>query len=137
VPRKDECAALGAGFAVTSMAVGTDGGSLHLLCRSVRGRWAIVSDGRLGTVPAGTQRYPLLELGAADKNTLFVVADRLYRSADGGQTWHAVLRYGPNADLGPPEFQDGTVGRWFTDDGRVVWTTSNAGRTWHGVSFSS
>lgn len=135
--RPDGCTNVGPGFAATAMAVGAQGTSLHLLCRSVHGRWAIVSDGRRGTLPPGTQHYPAMELGAADANTLFVVADRLYRSADGGQTWHAVLRYSPNQDLGPPEFESGSVGRWFTDGGRVVWKTTDSGRTWHGVSFSS
>jgi photosystem II stability/assembly factor-like uncharacterized protein len=136
-PRTDQCTKIRGGFTAVSMAVGTDGASMHLLCRNTYGRWAISSDGRRGTLPPGTDRYPLVELGASDAQTLFVVADRLYRSADGGQTWHAVLRYAPNADLGPPEFENGEVGRWFTDGGRVVWTTKDSGRTWQGVSFSS
>lgn len=136
--RSDGCTKLGSGFAAFSMAVGPSGASLHLLCRDVRDRWAIVSVGRRGTVPAGvTKSVSSLELGAADQGTLFLVADGLYRSADGGQTWHAVLRYAPKADLGPPEFENAAVGRWFTDGGRVVWTTTDSGRTWHGVSFSS
>jgi hypothetical protein len=136
-PRGDVCTKLGAGYSATSIAVGADGATLHVLCRSVHGRWALFTGDRRATVPPGTGRYPLLELGAADAKTLFVVADRLYRSADGGQTWHAVLRYSPNSDLGAPQFEDAGVGRWFTDGGRVMWTTSDSGYTWRGLSFSS
>jgi photosystem II stability/assembly factor-like uncharacterized protein len=135
--RGDVCTKLGVGYSATSIAVGADGAALHVLCRNGHGRWAMFSGGRRATLPPGAEHYPLVELGAADAKTLFVVADRLYRSADGGQTWHAVLRYGPNSDLGAPEFESATVGRWFTDEGRVMWTTTDAGYTWHGVSFSS
>jgi hypothetical protein len=135
--RGDVCTKLGSAYSATSIAVGADGATLHVLCRSVHGRWGIVSGGRRATLPPGAGRYPLVELGAADARTLFVVADRLYRSADGGQTWHAVLRYAPNSDLGAPEFENAEVGRWFTDGGRVMWTTTDSGYTWQGVSFSS
>jgi hypothetical protein len=136
-PRGDVCTTLGPDYSATSIAVGADGATLHVLCRSVHGRWAIFTGGRRATLPPGAGRYPLVELGAVDAKTLFVVADRLYRSADGGQTWHAVLRYSPNSDLGAPEFEDADVGRWFTDGGRVMWTTTDSGNTWRGVSFSS
>ncbi|HEV7193161.1 MAG TPA: hypothetical protein VGN35_08125 [Jatrophihabitantaceae bacterium] len=79
-------------------------------------------------------------LGAASASTLFVSSDVLYRSTDGGATWHRVQVNG----VGPPNatwigFETASVGRVIAGDtnGRphVIWTTRDAGRTWSAHIF--
>jgi len=68
---------------------------------------------------------------------LLVSSDDTYRSIDGGQTWS---RLGANSGSDPGQvswigFENGTVGRAISTDGRTVWTTTDAGSTWTGHTF--
>ena len=72
-----------------------------------------------------------------DPTTVLVAAGRgAYRSTDGGQSWQPIPelsgRPGGVSFIG---FESPTVGRAITDNGRKVWTTSNAGRTWTAFVF--
>lgn len=80
-------------------------------------------------------------LGAASATTLLVSSDVLYRSTDGGSSWHKVAVNG----AGPPDatwigFETDLVGRVVQGDanGRphIIWTTRNGGQTWSAHPFA-
>ncbi len=75
-------------------------------------------------------------IAAVDAHTLILVADRLFRSTDGGVQLSTALDQAPVGDLGPPGFQNGQVGRWINNDGHTIWTTTDGGATWNGAAFS-
>jgi hypothetical protein len=129
---------IGAKYAgLRSEAVASDG-SLYLVCTTKAGTrlFRYGSTAPIGLAPGVTDVSGSVELTAADAKTLLLVADRLYRSTDGGHSWRVVLDHAPNSDLGPPAFEDATLGHWATDGGRVFWTTTDGGATWTETVFS-
>jgi photosystem II stability/assembly factor-like uncharacterized protein len=124
-----------------------DDGSVTLLCTprqadSTSQQFTVTStnDGAK-FVPGGRQALgsgPISALGAASASTLLVSSDDTYRSDDGGQTWS---RLGANSGSSPGVvswfgFESTTVGRAISSDGRTVWTTLDAGKTWSKHTFS-
>lgn len=80
-------------------------------------------------------------LGAASSSTLFVSSDALYRSTDGGDSWHKVRVNGAGpADATWIGFESASIGRVVEADStgrpRLIWTTRNAGATWTEHSFA-
>jgi photosystem II stability/assembly factor-like uncharacterized protein len=128
------------------MATAADG-SVTLLCTprlagSSSAPFTITStNGGSKFVPGRRQALggaPISALGAASASMLLVSSDDTYRSVDGGQTWS---RLGANAGSSPGVvswigFESATVGRAISSDGRTVWTTLDAGKTWSAHRFS-
>jgi photosystem II stability/assembly factor-like uncharacterized protein len=128
------------------MATAADG-SVTLLCTprladSAGRPFTVTStDGGAGYRPGGRQSLGsarISALGAASASVLLVSSDDTYRSDDGGQTWR---RLDANAGSGPGAvswfgFESATVGRAISSDGRTVWTTPDAGKTWSAHKFS-
>lgn len=128
------------------MATAADG-SVTLLCTprltgsSSRPFTVTSTDGGVAFQPGGRQALgsaPISALGAASASVLLVSSDDTYRSNDGGQTW---ARLGANAGSSPGVvswfgFESSTVGRAISSDGRTVWTTLDAGKTWSKHTFS-
>jgi photosystem II stability/assembly factor-like uncharacterized protein len=128
------------------MATAADG-SVTLLCTprlagsSSRPFTVTSTDGGVAFQPGGRQALgsaPISALGAASASVLLVSSDDTYRSTDGGQTW---ARLGANAGSSPGVvswfgFESTTVGRAISSDGRTVWTTLDAGKTWSKHTFS-
>jgi hypothetical protein len=73
-------------------------------------------------------------LGAASSSVLVVSADDMYRSTDGGQSWHPLGAAGPGKAswIG---FESATVGRAISANYRTIWTTTDAGATWSNHTF--
>jgi photosystem II stability/assembly factor-like uncharacterized protein len=84
-------------------------------------------------LPGGTSA---VRVSAVGPHTLFAAADALYRSTDSGTSWQVVLDHPADPTLPPPGFQSESVGRWLTDGGRDIWTTTDGGRSWTGLAFS-
>ena len=128
------------------MATAADG-SVTLLCTprqagSASGPFTVTSaDGGAHFQPGGRHELgsaPISALGAASASVLLASSDDTYRSADGGQSWR---RLGANAGSTPGPvawlgFESTTVGRAISSDGRTVWTTLDAGKTWSPHAFS-
>lgn len=107
-------------------------GSLDLLCAN---QLVVGADSPLShrvDLPGGSG----MQVSAVGPGTLFAAGDALYRSTDGGATWQVVLDHPSDPASGPPGFQSETLGRWLTDGGRVIWTTTDGGRSWSGLAFS-
>ncbi len=67
---------------------------------------------------------------------LFVVADALYRSGDGGQTWQRIYSVHLQGNSMPwLGFESATLGRLVSGDGSTIWTTHDAGLTWTAHTF--
>ena len=130
-----------------SLMATADDGSVTLLCTprqadSTSQQFTVTStnDGAK-FVPGGRQALgsaPISALGAASASVLLVSSDDTYRSDDGGRTWH---RLGANAGSSPGAvswfgFESTTVGCAISSDGRTVWTTLDAGKTWSKHTFS-
>ncbi len=128
------------------MATAADG-SVTFLCTprlagsSSRPFTVTSTDGGVAFRPGARQALgsaPISALGAASASVLLVSSDDTYRSDDGGRTWH---RLGANAGSSPGAvswfgFESTTVGRAISSDGRTVWTTLDAGKTWSKHTFS-
>ena len=76
---------------------------------------------------------PATAFAAASEHVLLVGSDVLYRSADGGASF-APVPDGPGQVrwLG---FESATLGRALSADGRTIWTTRDAGRSWAAYTF--
>jgi photosystem II stability/assembly factor-like uncharacterized protein len=121
-----------------------DDGSVTLLCTPRLGsgpQFTVTSTDGGSTFRPGRRQalgsFSAGALGAASNSVLLVSSDDTYRSSDGGQTWS---RLGANSGSDPGQvswigFENGTVGRAISTDGRTVWTTTDAGSTWTGHTF--
>lgn len=80
-------------------------------------------------------------IGAASQSVLFVQSDVLYRSTDGGGSWHRVQSAGRGPlDASYLGFQTGTTGRVAEPapgqpGARTIWTTRDAGQSWTSYTF--
>ncbi|MBE7189354.1 hypothetical protein [Jatrophihabitans endophyticus] len=106
------------------VAVSTDGGANFTL-RS--GSLAFADVARTGYTDGGGALPGVL---AGDASTVLAVAGQgVSVSRDGGGSWNqAADLTGSFAGVG---FENQRVGRAVTADGSQIWTTRNAGRTWH------
>lgn len=114
-------------------------GVVSLLCRVRRApqRWFVATstDGgarfvpQPGKVPGATAQ--MLTSGSA--TVLVTAGDGLARSTDGGTSWHRVASV--SAPLGFVGFESATVGRAVSADGKTIWTTRDAGKSWQPVTF--
>jgi photosystem II stability/assembly factor-like uncharacterized protein len=86
--------------------------------------------GRTFSARPGTVAAAAADQLAGDPATVLLAAgDGLVRSADGGRSWQAVVR--PSGVIGFVGFESAQVGRVVADGGRSIWTTRDAGRSWH------
>jgi photosystem II stability/assembly factor-like uncharacterized protein len=121
-------------------------GSLTLACQprqaGLTGGFIVSSTdgGRKFTDATGRITHgPISLVGAASARVLFLVADVLYRSTDGGATWRPVQPVpGAAIFIG---FETATTGRLIAQPvagqsgSASVWTTTSAGETWTRYMF--
>lgn len=141
---RDTTCPQGGGEIDANLMTTADDGSVTLLCTPRLGsgpQFTVTStDGGSKFRPGRRQALgslPAAALGAASNSVLLVSSDDTYRSIDGGQTWSR-LGVNSGSDPGPVSwigFENGTVGRAISTDGRTVWTTTDAGSTWTGHTF--
>lgn len=82
-----------------------------------------------GEIPLGSA-----SLLTGDPDTVLVAAgDGMARSTDGGATWQPVTDV--TGRIGFVGFESDTVGRAVSADGSTIWTTRDAGLTWHAASI--
>jgi photosystem II stability/assembly factor-like uncharacterized protein len=93
-------------------------------------------DGRTFTARVPRGKTPLVWLlAAASHDDQFLEGiGGLYRSTNAGDSWARVSAV--TGRVSYIAFQTTTVGRAVTDGGRKIWTTLDAGRTWHAFDFS-
>lgn len=129
-----------AGFEVdsTALAAGTNG-TVIVLCTARPGSspdFVAVSHDHGSTFARAAGSVPTsVDLVAGDTKTVLVAAGAVARrSTNGGASWARIDDLaGTVSFLG---FESKTVGRAVTDGGRTIWTTHDAGRTWHAFDFS-
>lgn len=156
--RPDPCPRWDGGVAggevdTTSIAIGADR-SVTVLC-TARGAAGPVhtmtstDGGHHFTTAPDLGPETVTAVGAASAKVLFLGLDGPYRSTDGGRNWEQVFGVSEQGFLTAPGrvsqigFQTPTVGRMLElrggDDpgmtGSVVWTTSDAGKTWSAYPF--
>jgi hypothetical protein len=123
-----------------SLMTTAEDGSLSLVCTARGGppiaQFTVTStDGGTTFRPGGRGAFSSLAgaLGAASSSVLLVSGDDTYRSVNGGRTW-LLSAAGPGKAswIG---FENATVGRAISMNGRTIWTTADAGATWSNHTF--
>lgn len=87
------------------------------------------------TRPAAGEKLTPASLIASPSHSVQLVVEpsgRVYRSDDTGNTWTPVPQLRDVTFIG---FESGSVGRALGDNGRAIWTTSDAGATWSELLF--
>lgn len=135
--RGEQCAADGGENDSRALTTASDG-TVFLVCRDrTSGRQAIAvstDDGsRWTTGPASLGAADVTAFGAASASTMLVGTDDTYRSTDGGRRFTRPDGIGPVAYLG---FASDTVAHAIAADGRTIYTSTDAGKTWQGVRFA-
>ncbi|MEO7288376.1 MAG: hypothetical protein ABI140_15755, partial [Jatrophihabitantaceae bacterium] len=141
----DPCPAQSGGNELDTRATTTAAdGSISVLCSSRApggGQFTMTStDGgaHFNAAPASLGTVTGNALGAASATTLLVSLDRLYRSTDGGRSWHPVSGPSQASYIG---FESGSVGRVLGPVAQgslgsaTVWTTRDAGANWTSHTF--
>jgi photosystem II stability/assembly factor-like uncharacterized protein len=122
----------------TALSTAPDG-SAAVLCRS-RGadsQFVAVRAVGQGAFRAGSRdalgAAPVGALAAASRSVVLVSSDDTYRSSDGGRHFRRLSANGDGSPgaLGWLGFASPTVGHGISVDRRTLWTTADAGRTWH------
>ena len=118
-------------------------GSITVLCtpHSENGwQFTVTSTDGGATFHTGYRRAlgaaPISALGAASASTILVSSDDTYRSTDGGRHFSRVSAtnrssVGRVRGMG---FASSAVGHAMSLDGRTIWTTTDAGRTWRAAT---
>lgn len=132
----DPCQASGTDFHATGVSAG-NGAHLTVLCSPVSGHGSSYvttsSDGgssftpQSGAIPAGAAGGLLT--GSPDTVLLSGGDDGVERSIDGGVHWQPVS--GPSGQITFVGSESTTTARVVADGGRSIWTTRDAGATWH------
>jgi photosystem II stability/assembly factor-like uncharacterized protein len=145
--RGEPCPQPAAGVEVDSVdAAAAPDGSLTIACQprqaGLAGGFTMTSTDGVHSFDTGAGRItrgPVSLVGAASSRVLFLVADTLYRSTDGGASWTPV-RSGPGAAIFIG-FETATTGRVIAQPApghsgsATVWTTTDAGQTWTPYTF--
>lgn len=141
--RADPCRSVGAvsaemPLAASEMTTAADG-SLSLLCGTGGGtavKQVVVTSPNAGVSFAAGPPFALGASGMVGELAtptgivaLVNAGDGVYRSTNGGRTWHRVIRDGTNGG-GICGFESTKVGRCVSNDRRTIWTTRDAGQTW-------
>ncbi|GAB2485270.1 beta propeller repeat protein [Jatrophihabitans fulvus] len=125
----------GGSYIGQQLTTGADG-SVAMFCRGKDGRaFVTVSPQGAKSFVRGAYRFGAATAGAiglADADTVLVSTDDTYRSTDGGTSF---ARLGANAGSDPGVleylgFASTTDAHAISADGRAIWSTSDAGRTW-------
>lgn len=96
------------------------------------------TDGGAHFVVPGTggKLLPASRVAAASRSLQFVVVGSgVYRSVDAGESWTAIKALAGRS-ISFIGFESPTVGRAIGNNGRTIWTTQDAGKTWHAFDFS-
>jgi photosystem II stability/assembly factor-like uncharacterized protein len=125
---------------IDSTAIAAGGGdrvSVVCMVRQAPQRWYVATSNDAGaqfTAQPGTVPAATASLLSGDSTTVLVTAGTgLARSTDGGRTWHPVPSV--TGKIGFVGFESKTVGRAVSSDGRTIWTTRDAGKTWTPAAF--
>jgi hypothetical protein len=127
-----------------SFALSSDG-SISMLC----GRTLDFADEATVTSSPATERFgqpesinpkipaePGNKLGVFSSSVYVISApDGLWRSDDGGATWKPVLSVQAGSVDGP-SVHAGSMATWVAGGGKVVWVSSDAGKTWSSRTFA-
>ncbi|SHG02690.1 Uncharacterized protein SAMN05443575_1165 [Jatrophihabitans endophyticus] len=105
------------GSGTQAVAVSTDGGASFRAGKAVLGAGGIRA------------------LAAASADTVLVSSDETYRSTDGGRSFDRLGAAGTPGSASYLGFGSATAGHAIAADGRTVFTTADAGRSWSAVRF--
>jgi photosystem II stability/assembly factor-like uncharacterized protein len=118
---------------------GGDEGRAAVLCmtRQAPNRYRVATSTNGGATFADQPgRIPIAaSFLTGDPNTVLVAAGDggMARSIDGGQTWQPITDV--TGAIGWVGFESQQVGRALSADGTTIWTTRDAGATWHRASI--
>jgi photosystem II stability/assembly factor-like uncharacterized protein len=122
---------------VDSLSAAPDG-SVTALCTASDLQYTITStdNGATFTLGAPITSGRATAVAALSSQLLVVSGSSLSRSTDGGQTWSPAQTLESSATTLFLGFQSSVDGRWISQSGSSLWTTSDAGNTYSEYAFS-
>ena len=129
---------------INSVSIGPDGTILVVCQARMAGGPAslqLSADGGASfrSLPSSLGSAPVTLAGVASPQVLFVQSDALYRSNDGGASWHRVQSQGSGplsaSFIGFETSSNGRVLDVGQNGSRTVWTTADAGQSWARYNF--
>lgn len=113
-------------------------GAVSVVCRPSSGpAYVTVSTNGGATFQPTTGRLPNgIRLLAGDPATVLLASGSgTYTSTDAGTTWRLVKQVGFRS-VEFAGFESPSVGKLITDDGQIIWLTTDAGHSWTPVAFT-
>lgn len=140
---RDPCESQKTGSHLADVATDQGGADLVVLCVTAAGQSTLrvgdAAGGALSTLGAvvGTGSTTSPRVAILANSTVVVAGDALYRGTTaGGAGFTPVPDVKASTGVCFLGFENATMGRFVGADGRTVWTTRDAGKTWSPVSFS-